>query len=82
MRKYKLTDFAMNESGLKRLQFNSVHPIDAEETTNNESVIIDIANLGGSHWFCYYKKDKNSYYFDNFLVKQLPRAITFHNYKI
>ena len=45
--------------------------------------------MGGSHWICFYKKDKKSFYFDsfrgqpdNFLINQLPKPIIYRNYKI
>ena len=46
-------------------------------------------NKGGTHWTCFYIKDKKSYYFDSFggnpdkfLLKQLPKPIIYHNFKI
>ena len=45
--------------------------------------------MGGSHWTCFYIKDKKSYYFDSFggqpdefLLKQLLKPIVYHNFKI
>ena len=45
--------------------------------------------MGGSHWTCFYIKDNKSYYFDSiggqphiFLLKQLPKPMLYHNYKI
>ena len=45
--------------------------------------------MGGAHWICFYTKDNKSLYFDSFgeqsdefLFKQLPKPITFLNYKI
>ena len=50
---------------------------------------IDNGNLGGTQWLCFYMKDKKSYYFDSlgggpyiFLLEQLPKPITYYNYKI
>ena len=43
---------------------------------------------GGSHWCAYYVKDNKAYYFDSFgfqpekfLLKQLPKPITYRNCK-
>ena len=42
-----------------------------------------------THWTCFIIKDKKSYYFDSFggnpdkfLLKQLPKPIIYHNFKI
>ena len=52
-------------------------------------VNIDKGFHGGSHWTCFYTKDNKSYYFDSFgghpdnvLLKQLPKPIIYHIYKI
>ena len=44
---------------------------------------------GGTHWVCFIIKDNKSYYFDSFggnpdkfLLKQLPKPIIYHNFKI
>ena len=43
---------------------------------------------GGTHWTCFEVKDKKSYYYDSFvrapdkfLSNQLPKQVTYHNYK-
>ena len=45
--------------------------------------------MGGSHWPCFYIKDKKKFYFDSFggqpdkfLLNQLPKPIIYHNYEI
>ena len=45
--------------------------------------------MGGTHWCAFYVKDNKSYYFDSFggqqdklLLKQLPKPIIYHKYKI
>ena len=45
--------------------------------------------MGGSHWTCFIVIDNISYYFDSFggapdkfLLNQLPKPLTYHNYKI
>ena len=44
--------------------------------------------MGGTHWTFLYRKDNRSFYFDSFggspnkfPLQQLPKPITFHNYK-
>ena len=43
---------------------------------------------GGAHRTCFYKKDNLSFYSDNFggspddfVLKQLPKPVTYHNYE-
>ena len=50
---------------------------------------IDNVVQGGTHWCAFYAKDNKSYYFDSFrgapdlfLLKQLHKPITNHDYKI
>ena len=45
--------------------------------------------MGGTHWCAFYVKNNKSFYFDSFgfqpdkfLLKQLPKPIKYHNYKI
>ena len=45
--------------------------------------------MGGTQWTCFIVKDNKSYYFDSFgvqpdkfFLKQLPKPIINHNYKI
>ena len=45
--------------------------------------------MGGTHWTSFIIKNKTSFYFDSFgvdpdkvLLKQLPKPIIYHNYKI
>ena len=52
-------------------------------------VNIDDGFRGGSHWTCFTINDKKPYYFDSFgfqpdkfLLKQLPKPIIYHKYKI
>ena len=56
--------------------------------TEKSIVNIDDGSQGGSHWTCFHIKDNKSLYFDsfgsqldNFLLKQLPKPITFRNIK-
>ena len=52
-------------------------------------VNIDAGSQNGTHWTCFIIKDNKSFYFDSFggspdkfLLKQLPKPIIYHNYKI
>ena len=45
--------------------------------------------MGGTHWTCFHVKDNISFYFDSFdgqpnkfILEQLPKRITFHNFEI
>ena len=45
--------------------------------------------MGGSQWTCFIVEDNKSFYYDSFggqpdklLLKQLPKPIIYHNYKI
>ena len=48
---------------------------------------IDIGQVAGTHWTCFYVKDKKFYYLGliggsriKFLRSELPKSITFHKY--
>ena len=50
---------------------------------------IDNVSQVETHWTCFIIKDNKSYYFDSFgvqpdkfLLNQLPKPITYHDYKI
>ena len=50
---------------------------------------IDNGSMGGTDWSCFIVKDNKLFYFDSFggqpdkfLLKQLPKPITYHYYKI
>ena len=52
-------------------------------------VIIDKGSKVGFHWKAFHLKNNNSFFFDSFggqpeefLVQQLPKPITYHNYEI
>lgn len=61
---------------------NKVNKIDECGIVN-----LDSLNGDGTHWVCYYKKDKNKYYFDSYgnanppieLVKYLGKKNIFYN---
>ena len=89
MKKYKLKNDTMNESELQRVYSYPIYPKNAKIYSDKGFVNIDDGRMGGSHWTCYYIKDNKSFYFDSFggapdkfLLNQLPKPITYHNYKI
>ena len=89
MKKYKLKNDTMNESELQRVYNYPIYPRDSKIFSDKGFVNIDNGSQGGTHWTCFYIKDNISYYFcsfgsqpDKFLLKQLPKPIIYHNYKI
>ena len=79
----------MTKSELQRVYNYPIYPRDSKIYSDKGFVNIDNGFLGGSHWVCFIIKDKKSYYFDSFggnpdkfLLKQLPKPIIYHNYKI
>ena len=79
----------MNESQLQRVYNHALYPRDSKIHSDKGFVNIDNDNMGGSHWTCFYIKDNKSLYFDSFgappdkfLLKELPKPIIYHNYKI
>ena len=88
MKKYKLKKDTMNESQLQRVYNYPIHPGDSKIYSDKRFVNIDNGIQGGTHWTCFIVKDNKSYYFDSFggapdkfLLNQLPKSITYHNYK-
>ena len=89
MKKYKLKNDTMNESDLQRVYSYKIHRRDSKIITDKGFVNIDNGSFGGSHWTCFIVKDNKFSYYDsfggapdNFLFKQLPKPITYPNYKI
>ena len=89
MKKYKLKNDTMNESQLQTIYNYNIYPRDSKIISDKGFVNIDAGRLGGTHWTCFIVKDNKSYYFDSFggqpdkfLLKQLPKPIIYHNYKI
>ena len=89
MKKYKLKNDTMNESQLQRVYNFTIYPRDSKIYSDRGFVNIDNGSRGGTHCTCSIVKDNKSYYFDSFggqpdklLLNQLPKPITYHNYKI
>ena len=79
----------MNESELQRVYNYHIYPRYSKRHSDRGFINIDNASQGGSHWTCFITKDNKSYYFDSFggqpdkfLLNQLHKPITYHNYKI
>ena len=89
MKKYNLKDDTMNESQLQRVYNYPIYPKNSKIYSDKGFVNIDDGSQFGTHWTCFIVKDNRSYYFDSFgvqpdkfLLNQLPKPITYHNYKI
>ena len=89
MKKYNLKNDTMNESQLQKVYIYKIYPRDSKILTDKGFVNIDNGSMSGSHWTCFIVKDKESLYFDSFggqpdkfLKKEIPKPITYHNYKI
>ena len=89
MKKYNLKNDTMNECELQKVYYFKKDPRDSKINSDKGFVIIDDGSQGGTHWTCFIVKDIKSYYFDSFggqpdkfLLNQLPKPITYLNYKI
>ena len=79
----------MNESQLQEVYNYNIHPQDSKIYSDEGFVIIDGSRLGGTNWNSFIVKDHKSYYSDsfggqpeNFLLKELPKPIIYHKYKL
>ena len=79
----------MNESQLQKFFSFSIYPRDSKIHSDRRFVNIDNESQSGTHWCAFYVKNNKSFYFDSFggqpdkfLLKQLPKPIIYHNYKI
>ena len=89
MKKCNLKNDTMNERELQRVYNYPIYPRDSKIYSDSGFLNIDNGSQGGSHWCTFYVKDSKSFYFDSFgghpdkfLLKQLPKPIIYHNYKI
>ena len=89
MKKHNLKNNTMNEGESRRVYNYKIYLRDFKIITDKGFVNIDKGSMGGTHWTCFIVKDNKSYYFDpfggqtdKFLLKQLPKPIISHNYKI
>ena len=85
----KLKIDTVDEFQLQKLYNYPIYPRDSKIYSDRGFVNIDNGFIGGSHRTCFIVKDNKSYYFDSFggqpdkfLLKQLPKPLIYHNYKI
>ena len=88
-KKYNLKNITMNESQLQKIYNYPIYPRDSKIYSDKGFVNIDNGSMGGTHWTCFKVQDNKSFYVDSFggqpdkfLLKQLPKPIIYHNYKI
>ena len=79
----------MNESQLQKVYNYKIYPRDFKVITDKGFINIDNGFRGGSHRCAFYVKINKSYNFDSFggqsdkfLLKQLPKLVIYHNYKL
>ena len=79
----------MNENDIQKVYIYPIFPRVSEVTTDNRFINIEDGEMGGNHWTCFYIKDNKSFHFDSFrgqpdkfLLQQLPKPMSFQNYKI
>ena len=79
----------MNESQLQRVSNYPIYPRNSKIYSDKGFVILDNGRWGGTHWTCFIEKDNKTFYHDSFggqpdkfLLKQLPKQIIYHKYKI
>ena len=89
MKTYNSKNDTINETQLQKIYNYTIYPRDSELNLDRGFVKIDNGSQGGTHWTCFIAKDNKSYYFDSFgcqpdkfLLKQLPKPIIYHKYKI
>ena len=89
MKTYRLKNDTMNESQLQKVYNYPIYPRDSKIYSDRGFVNIGNYENGGNHWCAFYIKDNKSYYYDSFggspdkfLLKQLPKPIIYHNFKI
>ena len=85
--KKNLNDDTMNKTQLQKIYSYRIYPRDSKIYSDKGFVNFDNGSMGGI--YCFIVKDNKSFYFDSFggqpdkfLLNQLPKPITYHNYKI
>ena len=89
MKQDNMKNFTLSQSDLQRVNNYPIYPRGSETYSDKGVVNIDNGEQGGTHWTCLYITDNKSYQFkifgcqsDKSLLKQLPKALIYHNYKI
>ena len=84
-----LRNDTMNDSQLQRVYNYHIYPRHSEKYSDKGFVNIDDGSQGGSHSTCSKVKDNEPNYLDGLggqpdklLLKQLPKPIIYHTYKI
>ena len=79
----------MKETQVQRIYNFPIYPRYSKIHSDEGFVNIDDGSINGSRWTCFIVKDNKSFYFDSFggqpdkfLLKQSPKQIMYHNYKI
>ena len=79
----------MIEKELLKIYNYPIYPRGSKIYSDRGFVNIDNGSQSGTHWTCFYIKNKKSYYFDSFAVQldkfplnQLPKPILYQNYQI
>ena len=71
LEKYNLKNQTINERDLPKIYKYKIYPSDLKITSDKGFVNIDNGEESGSHWTCFYIKDKKSFYFDSFVDHQI-----------
>ena len=89
IKKYKLKYDTMNECQLQKTYSYPINPRDSKIYSDKGFVNIGNGSRNGTHWTAFYVKNNKSFYFDSFggspdkfLLKQLPKPIIYHSFKI
>ena len=89
VKEYNLKNDTMKESQLQKIYNYPIYPRDSKMYSDKRFVNTDNGSQVGTHWTCFVVKDNKSYYYDcfggqpdKFLLKELPKPIINHNYKI
>ena len=89
MKEYFLKNDTMTASELQKIDKYPICPRDSKLYSEKGFINNDNGIMERSHWTCSCIKDNKSFYFDSFggqpdkfSLEQLPKPITYHNYKI
>ena len=63
MKKYNLKNDTMNESELQKIYNYPIYPRDNKIYSDKGFVNIDNGRLNGTHWTCFYIRDKKNFLF-------------------
>ena len=89
MKKSNLKNDTMNDRELQKFYNYPIYPRDSKIYSDRRFVNIGNGSQRGTLWTCFIVKGNKSYCFDSYgetpdkvLLKQLPKPIIYHNYKI